>query len=187
MGNLNPGQHTCVNANDSVVDEILRNMSDFHIDVIRSNENGSCVDVILVNRNDLGVDVSQIDWIRLYTDSPHYHPSFLGYLSPFSGIYLSLLIPNLSPVCVTAPPPSLFPRIIHVLRHLISFGLFDVTSLRSQTILLLTRAPCLHVFFAFIPTMWILEKTPRIRSWHGLLNVFQTFFLWMSFYWIMAL
>ena len=62
-----------VNVNDSNVDVILENESDFCIVMTLKNENGSCVDVILgnvsefcigvilVNGNDLGMDESRID------------------------------------------------------------------------------------------------------------------------------
>ena len=97
--------------------------------MILGNESGLCIGVILVNRNDPGVNVNWIGWIPSHIDFPHYHPSFLSYLSPFSSAYLLPPIPNLSLVCVTAPPPDLFPRIFHALRHLILFGVFDMTPL----------------------------------------------------------
>ena len=97
----------------------------------------------------------------LHIDFPHCHPSFLGYLGhlgPFSDAYLLPLIPNLSPVCATPPPPDLSPRIVHAPRCLILFGVFDMTLLRGQTVPLLAYAPYLHVFYVFIPAMWIPEK-----------------------------
>ena len=112
-----------VNVNDSNVDVILGNESDFCIVMTLKNENGSCIDVILgnvsefcigvilVNGNDPGMDESRIDLIPLHIDFSHYHPSFLGYLGPFSGAYLLPPIPNLLPVCTTALLPDLFPRI----------------------------------------------------------------------------
>ena len=108
---------------------ILGNKSDFCLAVILENENGSCVDVILVNGNNLDVDVSRINWVPLHTDFSHYRLSFLGYFGLVSGAYLLPPIPNLSQVCATALLPNLFPQIVHALRHLISFGVFDMTPL----------------------------------------------------------
>ena len=136
--------------------------------------------MILMNGNDPYVDVSQIGWILPHTDFPHYHPSFLDYLGLFSGTYLLPQIPNLSPVCTTAPPPDLFPRIFHAPRRLISFNVFDITPLRGQTVPPFARAPYLRDFYVFIPSMWIPKKTPRIRSRRGFLNILQTFFLCVS-------
>ena len=103
--------------NGLVIDVILENESDF-VDVILKSENGSCVNVILGNgsdscvgvifRNDLGVDVSQIDWIPLHNGPLHYHPSFLGYLGPFSSAYLLPQIPNLSLFYTTTSSLGLF-------------------------------------------------------------------------------
>ena len=157
-----------MNVNGPVVDVILGNEIDF-VDAILENENGSCIGVILENESDscvggilgnsLGVGVSQIDWIPLHNGPSYYHPSFLGYLGPLSGAYLSPPIPNPSLVYVTAPPPSLFPRTVHALWHLISFGVSNMTLLREQIVPPLAHAPYLRVFFAFVYAMWIPEKT----------------------------
>ena len=121
--------------------------------------------------NNLVVDVSQIDWIPLHSGPWYYHLSFLGYLGPFSSAYLLLPIPNLSPVYATAQPPGLFPRIVRAPCHLIPFGVFDMTHLWGQIVPLVARAPCLHVFFAFVPAMWTPKRTQWICSRCGLPNV----------------
>ena len=154
--------------NGPVAGVILGNDSDF-VNAILQNKNGSCVVVILENEsnsyvggilgNGLGVGLSQIGWIPLHNDPLHYHPSFLGYLGPLSGAYLSPPIPNPSLVYVTAPPPGLFPRTVHALWHLISFGVSNMTLLREQIVPPLAHAPYLRVFFAFVSAMWIPEKT----------------------------
>ena len=107
-------------------------------------------------------------------------PSFVSYLGPFSSAYLLPQIPNLSLFYTTASSLGLFARTVHALRHLISFGKFTMTLLRGQIVPLLACAPCLRVFFAFILTMWTLEKAQWIRSWRGLLNALQTFSLCVS-------
>ena len=166
---------TLKNGNGSCVDLILGSVNGSCADVILGNENGSCVDVILVNGNDPDMDGSRTGWIPPYIDFPRYHPSFLGHLGPFFGTYLLPLIPNVSPVCATAPPPDLSHRITHAPRCLILFGVFDMTPLRGQTVPLLAHAPYSHVFYVLSPAMWIPEKTPQIRFQRGLSNVLQTF------------
>ena len=174
---MNLSQHTHANVNDLVVNMTLGNKSDF-VGMILENGSDSCISGIL--ENGLSVKVSQIDWIPFHNGPPHYHPSFLDYLGPFSGAYLLPPISNLSPIYATAPPPSLFPRTVYALWHLISFGVFDMTPLRGQIVPPLARAPYLRVFFAFVPTMWTPKKTQQICFWHGLPNVLQTFSLCMS-------
>ena len=92
-----------MNVNGPGVDATLENRNGSCVDVTLGNGNAPCVDVILVNGNDLGVDGNQTDWILPHIDFPHYQPSFLGHLGPFSGAYLSPLTPNLSPVYVATP------------------------------------------------------------------------------------
>ena len=175
LGNPNLGQHTCTNVNGLDVDLILENENGSCVDMILRNESGFCVNVILVNGNDPSVDMSWIGWITPHTDFPHYYPLFLGYLGPFFGAHLLPPIPSLSLVYATAPPYDLFPRIVHALRHLILFSVFDVTPLRGQTVPPFAHVPYLHVFYVFVPAMWILEKTLQICFWHGLMNGLQTF------------
>ena len=175
--------------NGPIAGVILWNESDF-VDAILENENGSCVGVILENesdscdvrilRNSLDVGVSYIDWIPHHNSPPHYHPSFLGYVGPFSGAYLLPQTLNFSSIYAIAPPPGLFPRTIHALWHLIPFGMSDMTPLRDQIVPPIACAPCLHIFFAFVFATWILEKTQRIRSRRGLPNILQTFSLCVS-------
>ena len=136
-------------------------MNNLDVDAILENENDSCVGMILVNGKDLGVDGNWIGWIPPpHIDFPHYHPSFLGYPDPFSGPYLLPPIPNLSPIYATSPPSNLSPRIVHAPRRLILFGVFDMTLLQGQTVPLPAHASGLHVFYVFVPAIWIPEKTP---------------------------
>ena len=130
-----------MNVNSLYVDATLENGNGRYNDVILGNGNGSCVnvvlvngsgsyvDVILVNGNDPGVDGNRTGWIPPHVNFPHYHPSFLGHLSPFYSAYLLPPTPNLSLVCATAPTPDLSRRITRALRHLILFGVFDMISL----------------------------------------------------------
>ena len=190
-GESSPGQHIRVNANSLFVGVILKNESDF-VDAILKNETGLYVGMILENENDscvggtlgngLGVDASQIDQIPLHNGPPHYHPSFLGYFGPFSSAYLSPPTSNLSPIYVIAPPLCLSPQTVRAQWRLIPFGVSDMTPLRDQIVPLVARAPCLCVFFAFVPTMWIPKKTRRIHFRRVLPNILQKFFLCVSPY-----
>ena len=136
-------------------------MNGLDIDAILENENDSCVGMILVNGNDPGMDGNWIGWIPPPTSIFHTtHPSFLGYLGPFSGPFLLPPIPNLSPIYATSPPSNLSPRIVHAPRRLILFGVFNMTLLRGQTVPLPAHAPGLHIFYVFVPAIWIPEKTP---------------------------
>jgi len=140
-------------------------------------ENGSSsyIGVILRKGNDPSVNENQTGWIPPHHDFPCYHPSFLGYLSPFSSANLLLPTPNPSPICATAPTPGLSHQIARALRHLTLFGEFGPTPPHGQTLPLFTRASYPHIFFVFSPAMWSPEKTPQIHSRRGLPNVLQTF------------
>ena len=137
---------TLENGNGPCVDVILENGNDSCVDVILVNRSGTYVDMILMNGNDPSVDGNQTSWIPPHIDFPHYHPSFLGHLGPFFGAYLLPPTPNLSPVCASAPAPDLSRRITRASRHLVLFGVFDMTPLRGQNVPLLAHAPYPRVF-----------------------------------------
>ena len=130
------------------------------IDVTLEKENGSYVDVILVNGNDPDVDGNQTGWIPPHIDLPHYHPSFLSHLGPFSGAYLLPQTLNLSLVYTTASVPDLSCRTARASRRLILFSVFDMTHFQGQTVPFLAHAPYPHVFYVFSLARWIPEKTP---------------------------
>ena len=117
------------------------NVNDPNVDVTLENGSGSCVDVILRKGIDPGVDMNRTGWILPYLDFPHYHPSFLDYLSPFSDAYLLPQTSNLSPVYITALALDPFHQIACALRHLTLFDEFDLTPPHSRS--LYSRLFCL--------------------------------------------
>ena len=164
-----------MNVNGPGVDATLENRNGSCVDVTLGNGNAPYVDVILVNGNDLGMDGNRTDWIPPHIDFPHYQPPFLGHLGPFFGAYLSPLTPNLSLVYVATLALHLSRQIARTPRHLIMFGVFDMTPFQDQTVPLLAHTPYPYVFYVFSLARWIPEKTPQIRFQRGLPNVFQTF------------
>ena len=141
------------------------------VDATLENGSGSCVGVILGKRNDSSVDGNQTSWIRPHLDFPCYHPSFLGYLGPFSSANLLPPTPNPSPVYTAAPTLGLSRQIARALRHLTLFSEFGLTPAQGQTFPLFARAHYPHVSSVFSPAMWSPEKTPQIHSRRGLPNV----------------
>ena len=130
----------------------------------------------MIPGNDLAFGKNRFGWILHHRDPRHYHLSFLDSPDSVAGAYFFPPVRNLSPTCVTARSLGLFPRVGHALWRPILFEVFDTTLPQGQTVPPPVHAPGPHVFSVFTLAKWTPERTPRIRSRHGLQNVLQTFF-----------
>ena len=162
-GNPNHGWHIRTSMNGPGVNEALRSVS------------GSYVGMILGKGNNPGIDGNRTDWTPPCPDFPHYHPSFLDCLGPFSGANPLSPTPNRSPVCATTPALGLFHHVACAPRHSTLFSEFGLTPPQGQILPLYACAPYPHAFSVFSPAMWSPEKILQIRSRLGLPNALWTF------------